>query len=166
MDVVRAAVEREGGRLSLSSRLGQGTSCRLYLPLSMAVTRVMMVETAGQLFGVPMDVIAETVRVPFAGLRRIKTAETMVLRDVIIPVLRLRRLLDLPDDDRERDSEAVMVVRLGTQMIGVVIDQFKEGIDIILKPLDGVISALSCYAGTAILGDGRVILVLNMREIM
>ena len=166
MDVVRAAVEREGGRLSLSSRLGLGTSCRLYLPLSMAVTRVMMVETAGQLFGVPMDVIAETVRVPFTGINRIKAAETMVLRDVIIPVLRLRRLLGLSEDKRERDTEAVMVVRLGNQLVGVVIDQFKEGIDIILKPLEGVIGALSNYSGTAILGDGRVLLVLNMRDIL
>ncbi|MEI8397178.1 MAG: chemotaxis protein CheW, partial [Rhodospirillaceae bacterium] len=154
------------GFQALSSRLGLGTSCRLYLPLSMAVTRVMMIETAGQLFGVPMDVIAETVRVSFAGLRRIKAAETMVLRGGIIPVLRLRRLLGLPDDDRERDSEAVMVVRLGNQLVGVVIDQFKEGIDIILKPLDGVIGALSSYSGTAILGDGRVLLVLNMRDIL
>ena len=166
MDVVRTAVEREGGRLTLSSRRGQGTTCRLYLPLSMAVTRVMMVETAGRLFGVPMDVIAETVRVPLAGLRRIKAAETMVLRDAIIPVLRLRRLLDLPDDDRARDSEAVMVVRLSNLVVGVVIDQFKEGIDIILKPLDGLIANLSHYAGTAILGDGRVLLVLNMRGVL
>ncbi|MBF0562307.1 MAG: chemotaxis protein CheA [Alphaproteobacteria bacterium] len=166
MDVVRTAVEREGGRLTLNSRCGLGTTCRLYLPLSMAVTRVMMVETAGQLFGVPMEVIAETVRVPFTALRRIKAAETTVLRGSIIPVLRLRRLLGLPDDDRERDSEAVMVVRLSNQMVGVVIDQFREGIDIILKPLDGVVGNLSGYAGTAILGDGRILLVLNMREIL
>ena len=90
----------------------------------------------------------------------------MVLRDVIIPVLRLRRLLGLSEDQRERDSEAVMVVRLGNQLVGVVIDQFKEGIDIILKPLEGVIGTLSSYSGTAILGDGRVLLVLNMRGIL
>ena len=166
MDVVRTAVEREGGRLTLSSRRGLGTTCRLYLPLSMAVTRVMMVETAGRLFGVPMDVIAETVRVPLSNLRHIKAAETMVLRNAVVPVLRLRRLLGLPDDQRPRDSEAVMVVRLGTLVVGVVIDQFKEGIDIILKPLDGLIANLSHYAGTAILGDGRVLLVLNMRGVL
>jgi two-component system, chemotaxis family, sensor kinase CheA len=166
MDVVRTAVEKEGGRVALSSRFGQGTTIALYLPLSMAVSRVMMVEVGGQPFGIPMDTIAETVRVPRSRLRAIKRVETMLLRDAVVPVVRLRHLLGLGAGEEEREEEAILVVRHGDQSVGLVIDQFREGVDVILKPLDGVLAGTRGCGGTAILGDGRVLLVLNLKELL
>lgn len=166
MDVVRTAIEKEGGRVTLSSRLGQGTTIALHLPLSMAVTRVLMVEAAGQPFGIPMDVIAETVRIPRSRLQSIKRVETMMLRGALVPLVRLRRLLDLDDAGEEREEEAILVVRHGDQPVGLVIDQFREGVDVILKPLAGVLAGTRGCSGTAILGDGQVLLVLNVKELL
>jgi two-component system chemotaxis sensor kinase CheA len=179
MDVVRTAVEKEGGRVVLTSRLGSGTVVSLHLPLSMAVTRVMMVEVAGIALGIPMDIIAETVRIPRARMRVIKRREAMVLRDAIVPVVRMARLLGLPEtagdgggggggggDGNGGDDQAVLVVRIAEQPIGLVIDHFKEGMDIILKPMDGILAGVPGYSGTAILGDGRVLLVLNLKELL
>lgn len=96
MDVVVSTMDKANGVVSLSSTPGLGTTVRLSLPLSMAVTRVMMVEAGGgMLFGIPMDHIAQTVRIPRKAVRRIKQSEAFVLRDAIVPLVRLDTLLGL-----------------------------------------------------------------------
>jgi len=169
MDVVATTLEKANGTVSLSSEPGRGTIVRLSLPLSMAVTRVMMVEAGGGLlFGIPMDHIAETVRVSRGAIRRIKQAEAIVLREAIVPLLHLDALLGLgrPAGGDAAEEEAVLVVRLGATLTGLVVDHFREGMDIILKPFDGILAGIPGYAGTALLGDGRVLLVLNLKELL
>jgi two-component system chemotaxis sensor kinase CheA len=170
MDVVVNGVEKAGGSVSITSVTGKGTTVRLSLPLSMAVTRVMVVEAGGgMLFGIPMDHIAETVRVHSNDVRRFKQSEAFVLRDAIVPLIRLDRLLQMESsvwfgDGSEED--AVLVVRLGSTVVGLVVDNFREGMDIILKPFDGILSGIQGYSGSALLGDGRVLLVLNLKELL
>ena len=166
MDVVRNAVEKVHGEVTISSRKGEGTTVRLSLPLSMAVSRVMMVEAADGLFGIPMDAIAETVRIPRGDIRIIKQAEVFVLRDAIIPIVRLHDLLALGGVRDATEEEAIVVARVGNRSVGLVIDRFREGIDVILKPLDGVLAGMRGFSGSALLGDGRILLVLNLKELL
>lgn len=166
MDVVRSTVHKAGGQVRLQSRRGEGTLVVLRLPLSMAVTRVLVVESDNRLFGVPMDLVAETVRVPGHQIRRFKQSETFVLRDQVIPLLRLRCLLHLPACQQHTDEEAVLVVRVAGGTVGIVIDRFKERMDIILKPFSGVLAGIPGYSGTALLGDGQVLPVLDLKELV
>ncbi|WP_448204673.1 chemotaxis protein CheA [Azospirillum sp. sgz302134] len=170
MDAVRSAVEQAGGRVEIASTPGAGTRVRLILPATMMITRVMMVETAGALYGFPVTLVTGMQRVPVGAIRRVKHAESVVLFDSVLPLLRLRRLLGLPDDDRDRgrirEGEAVLVVDLGGQRVGLVVDAFRERADVVLRPMTGVLARLRGYAGTAVLGDGRLLLVLNLRELL
>jgi two-component system chemotaxis sensor kinase CheA len=166
MDVVRAAVEKVGGRVSISSRVGVGTTVELALPLSMAVTRIMTVCCGERMFGVPMSLVVETVRVPRAGLHRFRDREAFVLRDSVVPVLRLAALLDLPDDAGRPDEEAILVVRLNGERLGLVVSAFREGMEAIVKPMEGVLADARAFSGTTLLGDGRVLLVLDLRELV
>ncbi|WP_025323809.1 chemotaxis protein CheA [Deferrisoma camini] len=167
MDAVRAMVDRVGGSVSVQSTLGRGTLIRLSLPLSMAVTRVMIVEVGGETLGVPIENIVETVRVPTDEIHRIKRHEAVVLRDRLVPLCRLGRVLDLGGDEAgPGEEEAVLVVSIDGRELGLVVDRFHEGVDIILKPLEGIMAGFRLYAGTALLGDGRVLLVLNLRELV
>lgn len=168
MDVVRTAVERVNGTVDLSSTPGAGTTIRLSLPLSMAVTHVMMIESAGKRFGVPMDLIVETVRVAVEDIHCFKQARTVVLRGRIVPLRSLNAVLGLPEPQRvNNDGEhAVLVVRLGGETIGLIVDDFDGTSDIILKPLEGVLAGLTGFAGTALMGDGSVLMVLNPRELV
>jgi two-component system chemotaxis sensor kinase CheA len=166
MDVVRNAVERAGGQIALSSTKGSGTTVRLNLPLSMAVSRVMTISLNNRLFGIPMDLIHETVKLPPDRIVHIKTSEAFVLRDRVVPLLRLARLLELPDKEAAEDDVAVLVVRVGGQTVGLGISAFGEGMEVILKPLEGILAKIPGYAGTALLGDGRVLLVLDLRELI
>ncbi len=167
MDVVRSAVERVNGTVALSSVRGQGTTIRLELPLSMAVTNVMMIEAAGRRFGVPMDLIVETVRVPAEDIHRFKQAQTVVLRGRIVPLRALADLLalDTPPLLNADAEHAVLVVRLGSENIGLLVDDFHGTSDIILKPLEGVLGGLTGFAGTALMGDGSVLMILNPKEL-
>lgn len=176
MDVVRTVVQKANGSVHLTSAKGKGTICRLALPLSMAITRVMTIEVAGRIFGVPMDVILETVHVQEKDIHTIKDREAFVLRNRIVPLIRLTKTLALdplehPHEitvgtDEEEHEESVLVVRIGGDDIGVIVDEFHEGVEIILKPMDGILATLTGYAGTALLGDGRVLLVLNLKELL
>ena len=168
MDVVRSAIERFNGTVHLESQQGKGTSIRISLPLSMAVSSVMIIESNGQIFGVPMEAVVESVRVPRDSIKSIKKNMATVLRGKIVPLKSLNSLLGLDSGQKlsEDDEYAVLVVNLGGEQVGVLIDEFHETVDIILKPMAGVLSGLSAYAGSALLGDGSVLMVLNLKEVV
>jgi two-component system chemotaxis sensor kinase CheA len=167
MDVVRNATDKVGGTVELKSQVGRGATLRLSLPLSMAVTNVMILESDRQVFGVPMDQVVETVRVPLSAVRTVKRQKTTVLRERIVPLVALNDLLAIPAAPRlnAEDELAVLVVKIGNEPVGLLVDQFREVVDVILKPLPGELAKLSQYAGTALLGDGTVLMVLNPKEL-
>ncbi len=168
MDVVRSAVEKVNGTVGIESQTGKGTRLFLSLPLSMAVTNVMIIESNKQIFGVPMDMVVETVRVPFNQIRNIKQKQTTVLRGRIVPLLSLNDLLaqnveQVANEDKEF---ATLIVRVHGENVGILVDDFRETVDIILKPMVGILGGLSGYSGAALLGDGSVLMVLNPRELI
>jgi two-component system chemotaxis sensor kinase CheA len=132
----------------------------------MAVTRIVTVDCNGRLFGIPMDLIVETVRMPQTSIRRIKNAEAFVLRDMIIPVARLAERLGLGAGARMGEDEAVMVVRVGGERIGVVVDGFRERLEAVVKPLSGILEHLTGFSGATLLGDGQVLLILDLPELL
>jgi two-component system chemotaxis sensor kinase CheA len=168
MDVVRTAIERIHGGVELSSVPGRGTTLRLSLPLSMAVTHVMVIESADRRLGVPMDLIVETVRVHGDDIHHFRQARTTVLRGRVVPLRALNELLALDAEPRcnAQGELAVLVVRIGQQNVGLLVDHFLGASDIILKPLEGVLAGLVGFAGTALMGDGGVLMVLNPKELL
>jgi len=128
----------------------------------------MIVESDGQLFGVPMDHVLETVRIPRNAIHAIKQSLTAVLRGRIVPLRNLNALLGidalpLPNGD---DELAVLLVRAGNAELGLMIDGFHETVGVIQKPLNGFLSGLSAYSGSALMGDGSVLMILNIREMI
>jgi two-component system chemotaxis sensor kinase CheA len=168
MDVVRTAVEKVNGTIKLESEKGKSTRICLSLPLSMAVSNVMIVESNKQIFGVPMESVVETVRVPRSAIHTIKKSQTTVLRGRIVPLKPLNRLLgqNVPPKANEEDELAVLIVTLGGESVGIMVDDFRETVDIILKPMTGVLAGLAAYSGSALLGDGSVLMVLDIKEII
>jgi two-component system chemotaxis sensor kinase CheA len=168
MDVVRTAVEKVNGSIALDSEKGKGTRLRLSLPLSMAVTNVMIIESDGQKFGVPMDSVVETVRIKRSAITGIKQSMATVLRGRIVPLKAINELLSLSTSQQANDDDelAVLVVRYGEESVGLLIDDFHETVDIILKPMSGVLGHISAYAGSALMGDGSVLMVLNTKELL
>jgi two-component system chemotaxis sensor kinase CheA len=175
MDVVKTMVTRTSGRIAVASQPGKGTQVTISLPLLMSVHRVMMIEVGHEVFGVPIENIVETVKVPTASIHRHKDHATIVLRDRLIPLCPLGRVLatdgngmgSLGDSsDGGRSETPLLIAKVDGGEVGFVVDDFRSGIDILLKPLEGILAGLRHYSGTALLGDGSVLLVLNLREIL
>jgi two-component system chemotaxis sensor kinase CheA len=168
MDVVQTTVEKFGGSVSVKSTLDKGTVITLSLPLSMAVSHVMIIESAGEKFGIPMENVVETVRVSKKNIQTIKGKMTTVLRNKVVPIFYLNALLDIdqPHLTNEDGEYAVLVLSVKGELIGVIVDRFHETADIILKPFTGFLAGLRLFSGTAIMGDGSVLLIINPKELI
>lgn len=165
MDAVKTMVSQAGGSIEMQSEVGVGSTFKLLLPQTMSVNRVMMFEVNDQMFGVSMDAVVETVKVPTQDIQRIRNENVLVIRDKLIPLCNLRNALGFePDDGKEEHS--VLVVSTPQGEFGLIIDKFHEGIDVIQKPLEGVLAGYSHFSGTALLGDGRVLLIINVQEVI
>ena len=167
MDVVRTVIEQIGGRVSLASRLGTGTTVRLDLPMTIAMSRIMVVEAGGQLFGISMDAVSETVRLTPDRISRIKNNLGFVLRDRIVPIVSLAELMKLPERAKQDGSSRLFVVIEAVGRIAAFeVDAIRDRLDIVLKPMQGLLENARGYAGTTLLGDGQILLVLDVKEIL
>lgn len=167
MDVVKNAIDKLSGLVELSSEIGRGTTLRLTLPLSMAISSVMIVEADQQIFGVPMDGVVETVRINTKDIHSIKDKKTVILRDRIVPLVSLHSLLSLTAEPlvNEEGELAVLVIKVNHEVVGLLVDVFSEVVDVILKPMPGELEKIDCYSGSALLGDGSILMVLNPKEL-
>lgn len=164
MDAVREAARRLGGQARIASEAGRGTTVTLSLPTSFAVSRVMTVDVAGEMYGVPMDAILETVRIKAAAIIRVRAGEAFILRDRTIPVLRLGQIVGRPA--RARSEELLIVLEFGATIAGLVVDAIGERYETLLRPPAGLLRAVPGISGTAILGDGRVVMVLDLEGLI
>lgn len=164
MDVVKSTVENAGGTVSLHSEVGVGTTFTLALPLYIASAQMMTLRIADQLFGIPMQQVQQTLKVPRKSVRKIRNDETFIYRHTVTPLLRLHTLLDLPDAGNAELS--VVVVRLQQGLGGLAVDEFCNPVEVVIKPLSGILKSLSNFSGSALLADNSVLLVLNLEELI
>jgi two-component system chemotaxis sensor kinase CheA len=165
MDAVKASVERIGGGVSVDSRAGKGTVIRLNLPFSVMMTRVMTVEVAGQSFGLPLDCVVETALVAREAIVAVGAGRAVVLRDRTLPVLDLTAELGLPKSADATDEARIVVIAAGDQMGAIEVDRVCGRMDVMLKPMEGLLQGMGGVAGTTLMGDGRVLVVLDVQEL-
>ena len=165
MDVVRTSVERLGGRVAVSSRPQRGTIVRFTLPFTVMMTQVLTVEAAGQVFGVPMDAVVETVRVNRDAIAPIGAARALVLRNRTVPVIDLGQALGRKPSALAGDA-TVLIVSIAGQWGGLEVDRLGERLDVMLRPPEGLLAGVPGIDGTTLLGDGRVLIVLDLHEIL
>lgn len=165
--VVRSTVERLHRNVQISSTLGKGTKVVLSLPLSMAVTHIMLVESGGMKFELPVSHIVETVRISSEAVHYFKGGRLFSLRGEVIPMIELNTMLGLEKEHLTNDLGEYAVVVLHTRMgkMGLVVDKLLGALDVILKPMTGILEKINLYMGTAIMGDGSVMLILNPEEV-
>jgi two-component system chemotaxis sensor kinase CheA len=164
MDTVKAAVERLGGTVALETRPRAGTAVTLILPFSLMMTRVMTVEVAGQAFGLPLDTVLETTIIDRDLIVPIGSGRAFVLRDRTVPIVDLAEMLGLPRRASLQSQVKVVVLSVGSQIASLEVDRLGERMDVMLKPMDGLLGGMRGIAGTTLLGDGRVLIVLDAQE--
>jgi two-component system chemotaxis sensor kinase CheA len=166
LDAVRVAVERLGGRVSVESTAGSGTTVRFIVPFTVMMTRVMTFDAGGQVFGIPIEVIVETVRITRSEIHAVGAGQAVVLRDRVVPVISLGSVLGHIATVASVPHVNLIVVALGDQLAALEVDRLGTGLDVMLKPLDGLLSGTPGVAGTTLLGDGRLLIVLDMQDVL
>jgi two-component system chemotaxis sensor kinase CheA len=166
MDTVRTAVHRMGGRVGLQSRAGLGTTVRITLPFSAMMTRVMVVTARGQRFGIPLDAVVETVRVDVDRIAAVGSTHAVALRRRTVPVVSLADALDLPGAVDPSPQATLVVTNLDGSDGALRVDDIGERLEVMLKPLEGLLAGMRGYAGSTLLGDGSVLLILDVAELL
>ncbi len=162
MDVVRSNIEQIGGTVELKSAAGAGTSFTIKIPLTLAIVSALIVEAAGERFAIPQLSVLELVRAGGTGehrIERIKDTPVLRLRNQLLPLLYLKDVFRLGDS--ERDSGFVVVIQVGNQVFGAVVDGVLHTEEIVIKPMSSKLRHIAVFSGTTILGDGSVIMIID-----
>ena len=162
LDVVLKSIERLNGLIEVETVPGVGTKFIIQLPLTLAIISVLMVEVAGRAYAVPLASVVETVRLEAGELHRINNRETLRLRERLIPVQRLAALFGLEAGEPDARPYVVIIGR-GEKRVGVVVDGLKGQQEVVIKALDPAVTGEPpVVAGATIMGDGRVVLILDV----
>jgi two-component system, chemotaxis family, sensor kinase CheA len=165
MDAVRTVVERLGGRVSIDSRPNVGSVVRLTLPFTVMMTRLMTIESAGQVFGLPLDMVIETAIIPRDRIVSIGGAAAFAWRDKTVPLISLATSLGLGSRVSDAGQARVVITSAGGQLAAIEVERLGERMDVMLKPMEGLLGGVKGVTGTTLLGDGRVLIVLDVQEL-
>jgi two-component system chemotaxis sensor kinase CheA len=183
MDVVKTNIEAIGGTVDIHSRAGAGTTVRVRVPLTLAIIPALIVRCGGERFALPQTAVSELVplRPDRAGPRieGLADAPVMRVRGRLVPVVFLDRFLGLRAETACRDQGTVVLVRVDDREFGLVVDGMQAGgtgsrdlleavslSTVVVKPIGGLLAQLGLYSGATVLGDGGVVLILDLRGIL
>lgn len=166
MDAVRTAVERLGGQIGVQSVPGHGTTVHMDLPLTVVMTKIMAVRAGGELYGIPIDGLRETALVPCSRILPVQGAEAFVLRDRTLPLIWLADLLDIPRAAYPESAVKVLVISVDGEPVGLAVDGFGARMDVLMRPMAGILAEMPGVMGTTLLGDGSVLMILDVPELI
>jgi len=170
VDAVYTRVRSLGGAVDIKSVPGQGTTVTLRLPLTLAIVRALLARVGQEVYAVPLTHVSETVELHPEVRRTLRGKEVLVLREDVLPLLRLRSLVGLPDDAASRPTghgqlEQVVVVEVADRRAGLVVDELAGQQEIVVKQYDAVRDGLKIFGGATILSDGSPALIVDVSSV-
>ena len=164
LDVVRANIDQIGGTVDVKSVAGRGTSFTIKIPLTLAIVSALIVESGGDRFAIPQLAVVELVRVRANSehrIERIKDAAVLRLRNKLLPLVTLKNMLKIADGRDDTQSAFIVVMQVGNQTFGVVVDAVFHTEEIVVKPMCSRLRNIALFGGNTILGDGSVIMIID-----
>ncbi|MGY3488308.1 two-component system chemotaxis sensor kinase CheA [Bradyrhizobium sp. USDA 4011] len=165
MDVVRTNIDQIGGTIDIKSVAGEGASVTIKIPLTLAIVSALIVEAGGDRFAIPQLSVVELVRARANSehrIERIKDTAVLRLRNKLLPLIHLKKLLKI-DDGATSDAENgfIVVTQVGSQTFGIVVDGVFHTEEIVVKPMSTKLRHIDMFSGNTILGDGAVIMIID-----
>ena len=165
LDVVKAAVDNLKGSIELESELGRGTTFRLMVPLTLASIQSLLFRVSGKLYAVPLASVVEITRVTEGEIHRVDDHEVFQLRDQVLTLVRLERLESQPQRAMGK-RVFVIVIASGTRKFGLAVDSLMGEEELVIKALEDRLVTSPLVSGASILGDGTVVLILNVLAVI
>jgi len=162
MDVVQSVLHRLKASIGVETRLGEGTTFRLKLPLTLAIIKALLFWVEQRLYAIPLNAVLEIARTNEAEVHQVDNYEVLQLRNQVLPLLRLGRP---PQEDRN-SKLFVLVITVAEKKYGLIVDSLEGEEELVIKALDDQTFSTDLVSGASILGDGRVVLILNLGAVV
>ena len=168
MDVVRSVLDKLKGTVQINTQKGRGTTFQLRAPLTLASIQTLLFRVGGRLFAVPLSSVVEISRIQESEIHRVDHREVLRLRDQILTLVRLEHLSRLRTLDAEpkKKKHFVIVIGAAEKRFGLVVDSMVGEEELVIKALPNDIVASDLVSGASILGDGTVVLILNVPAVL
>jgi two-component system chemotaxis sensor kinase CheA len=170
MDVVRTVLDRLKGTVQVSSTKGRGTTIQLRAPLTLASIQTLLFRVGGRLFAVPLSSVVEITRVADGEIHRVDQREVLRLREQILTLVRLDRLSEIhavePPAEKKKKRSFVIVIGAAEKRFGLIVDSLVGEEELVIKALPSEIIYSDLVSGASILGDGTVVLILNVPAVL
>jgi two-component system, chemotaxis family, sensor kinase CheA len=165
LDVVRTVLQRMKGSVSVMSRPGEGTTFLLRVPLTLAIIRALLFRVLDRLYALPLQTVLEIARATSADVHKVDNHEVLRLRNELLTLVRVSHL-EKDHKGRENEKLFVIVSQLAGSKFGLVVDKLEGEEELVIKALDDHLVATDLVSGASILGDGRVVLILNVAAVV
>lgn len=163
MDVVLTNIKKLKGTVEVETELNAGTKLSIRLPLTMAIMQVQLIKCANQVFAVPINFIEEIIKIDYSEIRHIGPKSTFDLRGEIVSIVDLSDILDIPvNTDITKESCNIIIIRMAEKSIGFIVDKILGQQEIVIKKLGSILKNIEHVSGATILGEGNVILILDI----
>lgn len=166
MDVVRTNIQNLKGMIDIESEIGVGTTFIIKLPLTLAIIQGLLVKVKNETYALPLSSVVEVVAIEQGSISTVNKQEVIRIRQEVIPMLRLDMTLGHTDLNNDLSNRYVVNVGLGIQRVGFVVDELLGQQEIVIKSLGEYLGSITGIAGSTILGDGRVIMILDVAELI
>ncbi|HWQ62176.1 MAG TPA: chemotaxis protein CheA, partial [Negativicutes bacterium] len=167
MDAVKTKIESLGGMVDVDTKVNEGSKFTIRLPLTLAIIQALLVKVSEEIYAIPLGSIDSTINITPGDIKTIQNQEVILLRGQIIPIVRLGNVLGVPAAAADSQEELyVVIVHMGDQKAGVIVDTLIGQQEIVIKSLGKLLASIKVLAGATILGDGRVALILDVGSLM
>lgn len=161
MDVVKTELVKLRGRIDISTRVGEGTKFTIVLPLTTTIVEALLVNVDENIFAIPISVVEETLKINRSEIKEFDDYQVYNLRNETLAVIQLSDLVGMERVKKSDEDVYVVVVSFEKRRIGLIVNNLMGDQDIVIKGLDDVLKNNEGVAGAAVLGDGRIVLVLD-----
>ena len=166
LDVVKSKIEALGGAVEVKTTYGVGSTFIIHLPLTLAIIQALMVKLGDETYAISLDSIQTIEDIPVSEIKYVHAKEVINLRGNVIPLVRLRELLDVPGEPEESENITVVIVSKGDKQAGLVVDSLIGQLEIVIKSLGKYININKMISGATILGDGSVALIIDANTLV
>lgn len=166
LDVVKSMIESLSGEVEVKSKLGEGSTWTIRLPLTLAIIQALMVEIGDEKYAIALGSIQTIEDILPSDVNLVQAKEVIQLRDLVIPLIRLNEILDIPSKKDPEENLVVVVVKKGDKLAGLVVDELIGQQEIVIKSLGKYISKCKIISGATVLGDGEVALILDANALI
>ncbi len=166
LDVVKSKIESLSGEVDVRTKLGEGSTFIIRLPLTLAIIQALMVEVGGEKYAISLGSIQTLEDIDPSEIRYVQAKEVINLRGTVIPLIRLNEVLDIESTKSQDENLLVIIVKKGDKLAGLVVDELMGQQEIVIKSLGKYINKSKIISGATILGDGEIALILDTNALL